>query len=153
MQRSRLFFALLSTTVMAQAPVQPTPEKAQTLVKAAITYAKTNGMDKLIEQTNEGDGRFHVGSGSQLYIFVYDFHGVCKAIGYDTQKLVGVNRWDLRDSTGKFFIREIVATAKDKGEGWVDYQYPNPQTGTVQTKTSYVVRFNDFLVGAGIYKN
>jgi cytochrome c len=136
-------------TVMAQAP---TPVQAENLVKKAVAYAKQNGMDKLIDQTNQADGRFHAGSGSQLYIFIYDPAGVCKAIGYNTAKFVGVNRWDIKDPDGKYFLREIIATAKTKGSGWVDYKYPNPLNNKVEQKTSYVEWVDGLVVGAGIYK-
>jgi len=130
----------------------PEPAKAEKLVKAAVAFAKANGMNRLIMETNQGDGRFHVGSGSQLYIFIYDQTGTVQAIGFNTAALVGKNRIDLKDPAGKPFIKEILATAKTKGSGWVDYKYPNPQTNAVEDKTSYVERCGDMVVGAGIYK-
>jgi len=131
------------------APAQSTPAQAENLVKRAVAYAKANGMDRLIKETNQGI--FHVGSGSELYIFIYDMQGVVKAIGFNTQELVGKNRWDLKDPDGKFIVRELVETAK-KGGGWVDYKYPNPLTGKVEQKTSYAVLCDGLMVGAGTYK-
>ena len=136
-------------TLLAQAP---TPVQAEKLVKKAVAYAKENGMDKLIDQTNQGDGRFHVGSGSQLYIFIYDQAGVCKAIGYNTATFVGKNRIDIKDPDGKFFLREIINTAKAKGHGWVDYKYPNPTSNKIEQKTSYLEMVDGLVIGAGIYK-
>ncbi|BDU75512.1 cache domain-containing protein [Mesoterricola sediminis] len=132
------------------APAQSTPAQAETLVKRAVAYAKANGMEKLIKETNQGV--FHVGSGSELYIFIYDLNGVVKAIGYNTQELVGKNRWDLKDPDGKFIIREFVSLAKAKGSGWVDYKYPNPLSGKMEQKTSYIVLCDGLIVGAGTYK-
>lgn len=132
------------------APAQSTPAQAETLVKRAVAYAKANGMERLIKETNQGV--FHVGSGSELYIFIYDLNGVVKAIGYNTQELVGKNRWDLKDPDGKFIIREFVSLAKAKGSGWVDYKYPNPLSGKMEQKTSYIVLADGLIVGAGTYK-
>lgn len=147
---SYLAVPLLSClTLTAQAP---TPAQAENLVKKAVAYAKQNGMDKLIDQTNQGDGRFHVGTGSQLYIFIYDLTGVCKAIGFNTTTFVGKNRWDVKDPDGKFFLRELISTAKTKGSGWVDYKYPNPLNNKVEQKTSYVEWVDGLVVGAGVYK-
>lgn len=143
---------LAALALAAQAPA-PTPAQAEKLVTKAVEFAKANGIDKLIAETNQANGRFHVGTGSQLYIFIYDAQGVCKAIGFDTQALVGKNRIDLKDMDGKFFIREILSVAKAKGSGWVDYKYPNPQTGKVQAKTSYVVMCQGYIVGSGVYKD
>lgn len=141
--------ALACSIVMAQAP---SPNQAENLVKHAVAYAKQNSMEKLIEQTNQGDGRFHVGSGSQLYIFIYDQAGVCKAIGFNTLQFVGVNRFDVKDPDGKYFLREMIKMAKTKGNGWVDYKYPNPQNNKVEQKTSYVELVDGLIVGAGVYK-
>lgn len=141
--------ALACSFAMAQAP---SPSQAENLVKHAAAYAKQNGMAKLIEQTNQGDGRFHVGSGSQLYIFIYDQAGVCKAIGFNTQQFVGVNRMGLKDPDGKYILHEMIKVAKSKGSGWVDYKYPNPQNNKIEQKTSYVELVDDLIVGAGVYK-
>jgi signal transduction histidine kinase len=134
---------------MAQSP---SPAQAENLVKRAVAFAKQNGMEKLIEQTNQGDGRFHVGSGGQLYIFIYDQTGICKAIGYNTLPLVGVNRIGLKDPDGKFFLREMIKLAVSRGTGWVDYKYPNPINNKVEQKTSYVELVDGLIVGAGVYK-
>ncbi|HLO66388.1 MAG TPA: cache domain-containing protein [Holophaga sp.] len=131
------------------APAQSTPAQAENLVKRAVAYAKANGMDKLIKETNQGI--FHVGSGSELYIFIYDMQGVVKAIGFNTQELVGKNRWDLKDPDGKYIVRELLEVAK-KGGGWVDYKYPNPLSGKMEHKTSYAVLCDGLMVGSGTYK-
>jgi len=131
------------------APAQSTPAQAENLVKRAVAYAKANGMDKLIKETNQGI--FHVGSGSELYIFIYDMQGVVKAIGFNTQELVGKNRWDLKDPDGKYIVRELLEIAK-KGGGWVDYKYPNPLSGKMEHKTSYAVLCDGLMVGSGTYK-
>ena len=143
--------ALVLPSVLAWSQA-PEPAKAEKLVKAAVAFAKANGMNRLIMETNQADGRFHVGSGSQLYIFIYDQAGVCQAIGFDTAKYVGKNRIGIQDPTGKFFLKEIIATAKGKGSGWVDYKYPNPQTNAVEDKTSFVELCDNLVVGAGVYK-
>ena len=110
-------------------------------------------MDKLIAQTNQTDGRFHVGTGSALYLFIYDQNGLCKAIGYNSQPLVGTNRIELKDSDGKFFLREMINLAKTKGHGWVDYRYANPlHDNKIEPKTSYVEMMDGLVLGCGVYK-
>jgi len=144
-------FALLAAPMAAQAP-RPTPEKAEALVKAAIAYGKKNGMEKLFEETNAANGRFHAGPGAELYIFIYDQTGIMKAIGYNTAALVGKNRLELKDPKGKAFVKEFLAMAKAKGSGWVDYMYENPVTKAVEEKTSYVEMCEGYVIGAGVYK-
>ena len=139
-------------TLPAQTP-KPTPAKVEALVNAAVTYAKEHGKDQLIVQTNLPHGLFHVGTGAELYIFVYDHKGTCKAIGFDTDAVVGTNRWELKDSDGVFFVRKIITTARTNKAGWTDYKYPNPMTKTIQGKSSYAVAFDDLVIGSGLYKD
>ena len=133
--------------VMAQAQ----SPKAETLVKRAIGYAKANGITKLVEQTNRPDGIYHVGSGSEMYLYIYDMKGLMVANGYKTD-LVGKSRWDAKDPDGKYFVREFMALAKDKGSGWVDYKYSNPLDGKIELKTSYIEQFEDHVFCCGTYK-
>jgi signal transduction histidine kinase len=130
----------------------PSPAQAENLVKHAVAYAKQNTMAKLIEQTNQADGRFHVGLGSQLYIFIYDQNGVCKGIGFNTLATVGANRMEWKDPDGKLVFHEMVKVVKAKGSGWVDYKYLDPISKKVEQKTSYVELVEGMIVGAGIYK-
>ncbi|MBK8572759.1 MAG: cache domain-containing protein [Geothrix sp.] len=125
--------------------------KALALVKEAVAFAKKNGKEALLKETNQGQGRFHVKSGDDLYIFIYDMTGVCQAIGFQSQ-MVGVNRWGVKDPDGKLFLQEMISLAKTKGSGWVDYKYPNPKSGKIEAKTSYVEFLDGWMVGCGIYK-
>ena len=148
----RYLTVLLLSTVVALAG-HPTPAMAEMLVKRAQVYAQTHGIAQLIEQTNQGDGLFHVGQGGELYLFIYDLKGNCVAIGYNTGTFVGVNRLDVRGPDGKFFLRDMITLVKTKGTGWIDYSYPNPaEANRVQPKTAYLTLFDGYLIGAGIYK-
>ena len=152
MKVAKVFGALVLSCLMASAQSH-TPAQAEALVKQAVAFAKQNGIDKLCQETNQATGKFHVASGGDLYIFVYDDQGTVKAIGFNTGALVGKNRIDAKDPDGKFFIREIVNIAKTKAKGWVDYKYPNPASNKIEKKTSYVESYEGLAVGCGIYKN
>ena len=151
MKNPAVFAAVVATCLVAGAQ-SPTPAQAESLVKRAVAYAKTNGIEKLIQQTNQGNGVFHVGSGGEMYLFVYDQAGVCKAIGFNSVELVGKNRMGLKDPDGKMILQEMLAVGKTKGKGWVDYKYPDPVTGKILAKTSYVETHEGLLFGCGIYK-
>jgi cytochrome c len=127
--------------------------KAEALVKQAVAFAKANGVEKLLQETNNGNGKFHVAAGSDLYIFIYDQQGVVKAIGYNTGALVGKNRIDMKDPDGKMVIQELLKMANTKGKGWVDYKYPDPTDNKVKGKTSYVELHEGLVIGSGIYKD
>lgn len=140
---------LLLATVCMQA--QDQKAKAQALVKEAVAFAKSNGKEALLKETNQGQGRFHVKGGSELYIFIYDMTGTCLGIGFQGQ-LVGQNRYNAKDPDGKYFLQELLETARTKGSGWVDYKYTNPVTQKIEAKTSYVEFLDGWMVGCGVYK-
>jgi signal transduction histidine kinase len=131
---------------------RPTSAQAVALVKQAVAFAKQNGLAKLIQETNQETGKFHVATGGELYIFIYDERGVVKAIGFNTAALVGKNRIDLKDPDGVMIIRELINVAQNRGKGWVDYKYPNPTTNQNEFKTSYLEFYEGAIIGSGVYK-
>ena len=141
--------ALPCLTAQAQTTI---PAQAEGVVKRGIAYAKANGMEKLFQQVNQSDGIFHVGKGSELFLFVYDQQGVMKAFGFNSVEFVGKHRIDVKDADGKLFVRDIVKVAQTKGNGWVDYKFTNPVTNKVEPKSTYVEMFNDLIFCCGIYK-
>ena len=148
---SRTLVLPLLVCLASSLAAQDQKAKAQALVKEAIAFAKKDGREALLRETNQGTGRFHVKGGDDLYIFVYDLKGTCLAIGFQSQ-MVGVNRWSARDPDGKFFLQEITQTAQAKGGGWVDYKYTNPKNGKIEAKTSFVEAVDGMVIGCGIYK-
>lgn len=134
-------------TLSAQDP----KAKAMATVKEAIAFGKKNGKEALLREVNTGSGRFHVKTGEELYVFIYDMQGLCMGMGYQTQA-IGTNRWEIKDPDGKFIVREFVATVKAKGSGWVDYKFPNPKSNKVEQKTTYVEGMDGWVLGCGIYK-
>jgi len=83
----------------------------------------------------------------EVYLFVYDFNGICLAHGED-QEIIWSDRSNNRDVFGTAIVKIMIEKAK-KGGGWVNYQRRNA------TKVSYVktVEKGDkrFVVGAGFY--
>lgn len=144
---------LIPVLVCATAAVSAqTPKaKAQTLVKEAIAFTKKNGKDAFLKEVNTAAGRYHVKSGEDLYIFVYDMEGLCLGMGFQTQA-IGTNRWNLKDPDGKFILQEFVKMVKSNGSGWVDYKFPNPKTNKIEEKTTYVEGMDGWVVGCGVYK-
>lgn len=131
------------------APDQPTQQEAIDLVNKANAYYKSHGKAKLLEAVSLHKGEFHKG---ELYVFVYDQTATILAHPVNP-KLVGKNTFDVPDTDGKFYRKDIVQLAKSKGSGWVDYKYKNPESGKVESKTSYILAVGDMILVAGIYKN
>ena len=125
-----------------------TDKDAIAMTDKALAYAKTNGKDKLIAEVNAKNPEFIQG---ELYVVVYGMDGMRLAHPANP-KLVGKSVLDIADVDGKEYGKEMVAIAKDKGTGWVDYKFKNPTSNKVEQKASYVVRAGDVFVIVGIYK-
>lgn len=138
-------FGFMQASIAAE---KGSKEEAVALVQKAVAYIKANGKEKAYAEFTNGT-QF---KDRDLYIFVVQFDGMAMAHGVNP-KLVGKNMSDLKDSDGKFFIKEFIEVAKTKGKGWVDYKWPNPVTKALDDKTSYVERVDDnSFVACGVYK-
>ncbi|MBY6261427.1 methyl-accepting chemotaxis protein [Azospirillum sp. 412522] len=67
--------------------------------------------------------------------------------------VIGKDQRDNKDSNGVFFVRALVDTARTKGDGFVEYMYPKPNTEVPLPKLSYVKMFEPWqlLIGTGVY--
>src|SRR5512137_2023442 len=125
-----------------------TPAEAKALVKKAIDYMKANGKDKSFAEFSNPKGKF---VDRDLYIFVYNMEGKCVAHGFN-QKMIGKDLIEMKDPDGKYFVKERIEIAKTKGKGWQDYKFTDPITRQIDHKRAYVERYEDYIVGSGIYK-
>lgn len=88
------------------------------------------------------------------YVFVIDAKGI-DLVNPAFPQHEGRNVLGLKDSKGKFFIRDMIAMLSDKSSGWITYSWPKPRTTKPSDKETYVKKVrsgNDvFYVGSGIY--
>jgi TRAP-type uncharacterized transport system substrate-binding protein len=152
------FIAILTAlTLVASAPSTRAYEfgtraEAMAMVKRAQAKYNKDGFDVLVRTINSRAKEFN---DRDLYVFIVDFKGRNYADAA-TPAITGQNIWDIKDQDGKFVVQNMVALAKDKGQGWVDYRWINPATKTFEDKSAYVERLGgtaDFFVACGIYKN
>jgi methyl-accepting chemotaxis protein len=68
-------------------------------------------------------------------------------------KLVNKNASKLKDKAGKYLFKEMVAAAKNKAGGFVDYLWPKPGETKPVPKISYVKNVPgwNWIIGSGIY--
>jgi cytochrome c len=124
-------------------------DEAVAMVKKAVALVKSDGKEKAFAAfADPANTAFH---DRDLYIYVYDFNGVALAHG-NNPKMVGKSLIGLKDNEGKLMIKEMIDVAKTKGSGWVDFKWPNPVTKTVELKSGYVEKVDDFLIGSGAYR-
>ena len=152
----KLFKGLVAALMMlaalgAGAAEKGTADEAVAMVKKASEFLKKNGKEKAFAEFNNPKGQFIQ---KDLYIFAFGANGdgVELANGANV-KLVGKNVLEMKDADGKFLIKDILALGMSKeGKGWVDYKWPNPSTGSIDGKRTYVERVDDVVIGCGIYK-
>jgi signal transduction histidine kinase len=143
---SALSFALLSNAVQAN---EPTEKDAIAMAERGAVLIKSKGKDEMIKRINAKDADFVQGS---LYVDLRDIKtGIVLAHPYNPS-IVGKDLVDVPDANGKKYRREIIELAAAKGKGWVDYQYKNPTSGKIEPKTTYILRVDDVVLEAGLYK-
>ena len=144
-----IFIAAMVVSVCANAQERATADEAMSFVKKAVAHLKKHGKEQAFADfANTQNKQFH---DRDLYIFVYDLKGVCVAHG-NNPKMVGKDLSQMKDANGKTIIQDFIELVNTKGSGWVEYSWPNPVTKNVELKSSYIVKVDDMLLGAGIYK-
>lgn len=124
-----------------------TANEAKAMVQKAIDAMKKSGVEATIAEINKRDGQYQ---DRDLYVVVYDMNG--KNLAHLNPKMVGKEMMDLTDVDGKFFIRERIELVKAKGKAWQDYKFVNPTSKQIEPKSMYVEKFENVIVGCGIYK-
>lgn len=125
------------------------PDQAKALVEKAAALLTQVGPDKAFAAFDDPHGAFVNGD---MYIFVNDMTGKTVAHGVNPA-LIGKNLINVKDADGKLFVQDIMSLAKTKGEGWVDYKWPDPVTKKIAAKSSFVKKVGDYVIGCGIYKS
>ncbi|MFH1060604.1 MAG: cache domain-containing protein [Pseudomonadota bacterium] len=139
---------VLAFTAWAQAEDKATPKECVQKVQEAAKLIKEKG-DAAFDALRDKKGAF---VWKDSYVFVMDFEGIMKVHPMNP-KLEGRNQNIIKDSNGKMFNAEMLATAKSPGQGWVDYSWVKPGASTPSPKVSYIVGVPDkkLIVGAGVW--
>lgn len=140
--------AMIGMQFSAFAAANGSADEASALANKAVKLIAADGNEKAYAAFNDGAGGY---VDRDLYVFVIDLKGTVLAHGTN-KGLIGKSLINLKDADGKAFIQEMITVASDKGEGWVDYHWPNPVSKKVEGKSSFVKKVGDVFVGVGIYK-
>jgi len=124
------------------------PADAIAMVEKGLSYLDKNGKEALIKEINNKSPDFIKGD---IYLYVRGIDGAILAHPINP-KLIGKNMLELPDADGKLYRKDILNLAKTKGKGWVDYRYNNPLTQQVENKSTYILKSDDIILEAGIYK-
>jgi len=139
---------LMSTSALAQD--HGTRDEAKALAERAAAHVKAVGPEKAFNDFTHDKANWNK---KDLYVFALDMKGLTVAHGAN-DKLVGKSMMELKDQNGKLFVKELTEVAKNKGSGWVEYDWAHPQTKKVEGKATYALKLSNFdgLVAVGIYR-
>jgi signal transduction histidine kinase len=139
----------LGLTCTATLANEPTEKDAIAMAERGAAFMKAKGKEELMKRISAKDPDFSQG---ELYIDMRDIKtGIVLAHPHNPS-IVGKDLTDVPDANGKKYRREIINLAAAKGKGWVDYMYKNPTNGKIEPKTTYILRVDDVVLEAGIYK-
>jgi len=91
------------------------------------------------------------------YFFVFDMKGITVNIPtLEGEKKSGLDRIDVADDKGNFYVRDFIDAVKKDGGGFVSYYFRKFADGKdigLKPKMSYVtaVPNSDYLIGCGVY--
>jgi signal transduction histidine kinase len=119
------------------------------LVEETIALLDRAGKKETLERIADPEGPFTDG---EHYVFALDLDGNLLAHPFSKQ-LVGHNLADLRDSEGRDFIKNLVARAKSRGSGFVDYKWPVPDSKKEFHKTLFFERVDGMVLCSGFYSS
>jgi hypothetical protein len=124
------------------------PKKAEDWVERAKAFCSATGAEIAMAEFTNPRGQFVQ---NQQYIFVLDLNGNMLAHGMN-QLFVGKNFMEVKDTTGKKFIRDIVNMAKEKGAGWIEYNWSDPVVKKTMPKTVYFEKVDNMIICCGTYR-
>jgi methyl-accepting chemotaxis protein len=126
-------------------------EEAIALVKAGVAFMQEHGRQALLEEINKlGQGRF---IDRDLYLSAYRIDNIEVVAHGSNPRVVGMDGMQSKDTSGKHFLREMIALGKSRGSGWVEYKWAHPITNADTTKNSYFERCGDLVIACGVYKS
>jgi len=142
---------MIGMPAAAQDKSKGTAAEATAMVEKAIAHIKKVGREKAFADFSSKQPPW---VDRDLYVVVYDMKGKLLAHG-SNEKMIGKDVIELRDNDGKYFVKERVEMMS-KGpdaKGWQDYKFMNPVSRQIEPKQMYLRRFEDVIVGCGIYKS
>lgn len=149
-----LLIIILIFSIFIFAENNSDPKLCKLRVDAAINLIKEEGEESAYIKFKDCNGKFRLGEKDNSYVWVLDFEGVM--IMHPVNPfLEGRNLLSMRDQGGTYIIAEFINICEEKGEGWLQYVWPEPGKTIGMPKSSFVkvvkVGERALIVGCGIY--
>ncbi len=130
----------------ASVAAKSTPDEyTKRLVREAIDRYESEGLDATVAHYNTKES-----IDGQWYVFIADQGNVMRAhaanpglVDRPVSEAVGPNGYPAGDA---------LAAVADEDGAWFSYTYPNPSSGAVETKHSWVVKHDGLVFGTGWYE-
>jgi cytochrome c len=130
------------------AAVAATKADVQAVAEAAVNHVKKAGAEQAAKDFNSASDWKTNG----INVNFIDMKGYVLASSLN-ERLRGKQTLEMKDPNGKEFVKEFVATAQ-KGEGWVEYQFINPETKKLEPRAMFVrkVPNTDTMIAVAVSK-
>ena len=134
-----LAFLLMGFVPVAQAhmnDMMSDEDRVQTIVSEVLEHYKNHGAEATLDRVNRGwtlDGEF--------YAFINRVSDLTIVAHAANPGFVG--------KSGDV-VQDITTTATETGT-WIEYTWVNPVTGMEESKRSWVVRIDGYVIGSGYY--
>ncbi|MDP8269310.1 MAG: cache domain-containing protein [Candidatus Tenebribacter davisii] len=125
------------------------PLEAKIMVEEGIERMKEVDIKEAFLDFRNKGGKFQ---NKDLYLFVFDMDGNVLSHGAE-KELIGKNLIDLKDSAGKYFVKDFLKLMRNSENGWVEYYWRNYENQKVEMKLTYLKKFNEnIFIGCGAYQ-
>ena len=121
------------------------PAYTQAFVRQAINLYDAVGLEETVAYYNKKES-----IDGQWYVFIFDEDSIMRShaanpdlVGKHATEILGPNAYP---------AGAAVAASADEDGGWFDYTFPNPATGAVETKHSWMVIHDGLTFGSGWYE-
>ncbi len=124
-------------------------EEAVAMVRAGVEFIGSQGRDALVAEVNKmGRSRF---VDRDLYLSAYSVDGRVAAHGA-SRRFWNADWTRFRGGDGKLFVADMVAIARARGNGWIDYKWVHPVSKVSMVKTAYFEECGDLVVACGFFR-
>lgn len=132
--------------------IKPTAQMIKEKVNMAVALIEKEGEASFPKF--KGKNSDFIYSGTYIWIHSMD-DGAIMLMHPMKPKIEGKEQVAVPDSSGKMFFAEMNEICREKGEGWVEYEWPKPGEKEPSKKISFVklAKHNgkEYVVGSGAY--
>ena len=136
---------------LALADERGSKEEASAMVDRAIEHVRKVGPEKAFADFSDKENKeWHV---KDVYLFCYNAKNVNTCHGAN-EKLIGKDLSEMKTPDGQLLIKTMNELVAKKGSGWIEYDWPHPQTKKTEHKQAVVKKLpsGEGFLGAGIYR-